>query len=43
MGTCRMTPEEHGGFVDPNLNVYHVQGFKVADLSIVPSNEGCNT
>ncbi|KAK7727648.1 hypothetical protein SLS53_006697 [Cytospora paraplurivora] len=43
MGTCKMAPLEDGGVVDPVLNVYGVQGLKVADLSIPPSNVGCNT
>lgn len=31
------------GVVDPSLNVYGVQGLKIADLSIVPRNIGANT
>ncbi len=33
-----MKPRETGGVVDSKLNVYGVQGLKVADLSIPPSN-----
>ena len=33
-----MKPREAGGVVDSKLNVYGVQGLKVADLSIPPSN-----
>ncbi|KAI1326782.1 GMC oxidoreductase [Xylariaceae sp. FL0255] len=43
LGTCRMSTVREGGVVDPNLNVYGVEGMKVADLSISPSNLGCNT
>ncbi|KAI1368349.1 GMC oxidoreductase [Xylaria arbuscula] len=43
-GTCRMSLGlEQGGVVDANLNVYGVEGLKVADLSIIPGNVGCNT
>jgi len=38
-----MKPRERGGVLDPRLNVYGVQGLKVADLSICPSNVGANT
>ena len=38
-----MKPLERGGVVDPRLNVYGVQGLKVADLSICPSNVAANT
>jgi len=38
-----MKPRERGGVVDPCLNVYGVQGLKVADLSICPSNVAANT
>ena len=38
-----MKPRERGGVVDPRLNVYGVQGLKVADLSIGPSNVSANT
>ncbi|KAF8840047.1 alcohol oxidase [Paxillus ammoniavirescens] len=43
LGTCAMKPKEQGGVVDPRLNVYGVQGLKVADLSIAPSNVASNT
>jgi len=36
-------PREQGGVVDSRLNVYGVQGLKVADLSIAPSNVNANT
>ena len=35
-----MKPRKQGGVVDPRLNVYGVQGLKVADMSICPSNVG---
>jgi len=38
-----MKPRERGGVVDPCLSVYGVQGLKIADLSIGPSNVGANT
>ena len=38
-----MKPHERGGVVDPRLNVYGVQGLKIADLSICPSNVAANT
>ncbi|KAI0091334.1 alcohol oxidase-like protein [Irpex rosettiformis] len=43
LGTCAMKPRETGGVVDSKLNVYGVQGLKVADLSIPPSNVAANT
>jgi choline dehydrogenase-like flavoprotein len=43
LGSCKMAALENGGVVDANLSVYGVQGLKVADLSIPPSNVGCNT
>lgn len=43
MGTCKMAPLSENGVVDPNLSVHGVQGLKIADLSIAPSNIGCNT
>lgn len=43
LGTCKMAPREEMGVVDPYLNVFGVQGLKVADLSIVPENVGANT
>ncbi|KAI1076642.1 putative alcohol oxidase [Whalleya microplaca] len=42
MATCKMAPKENNGVVDPKLSVYGVQGLKVADISILPSNIGCN-
>jgi len=38
-----MKPRQRGGVVDPRLNVYGVQGLKVADMSIAPSNVAANT
>jgi len=43
LGTCAMKPRERGGVVDPKLNVYGVEGLKVADVSIPPSNVNSNT
>ncbi|KAJ8123515.1 hypothetical protein ONZ43_g561 [Nemania bipapillata] len=43
IGTCKMAPRDKHGVVDPVLNVYGVQGLKVADLSISPHNVGANT
>lgn len=43
MGTCAMKPHAEGGVVDSKLNVYGLQGLKVADLSIAPSNVSANT
>ncbi|KAF3768163.1 alcohol dehydrogenase [Cryphonectria parasitica EP155] len=43
MGTCKMASFKDDGVVDRNLNVYGVKSLKVADLSITPSNVGCNT
>lgn len=43
LGTAAMRPRAQGGVVDENLNVYGVQGLKVADLSICPENVGANT
>ncbi|KAA1469916.1 alcohol oxidase-like protein [Dentipellis sp. KUC8613] len=43
LGTCAMKPREEGGVVDPKLNVYGLQGLKVADMSIAPGNVGANT
>ncbi|PPQ91713.1 hypothetical protein CVT25_012854 [Psilocybe cyanescens] len=42
IGTCAMKPRERGGVVDARLNVYGVQGLKVADCSIAPGNVGAN-
>ena len=33
LGTCAMKPRENGGAVDPKLNVYGVEGLKVAGQS----------
>ena len=41
LGTCVMKPREKGGVVDPRLNVYGIEGLKVADLSICPTNVAC--
>ena len=43
LGTCKMAPREKKGVVDPKLNVYGVQGLKLADLSVPPENVGANT
>jgi alcohol oxidase len=43
MATCKMAPFDQDGVVDANLNVYGVQGLKLADLSIAPANVGANT
>jgi len=43
VGTCAMKPRDQGGVVDAHLNVYGVQGLKVADLSICPTIVGNNT
>ncbi|OAR00279.1 hypothetical protein LLEC1_06101 [Akanthomyces lecanii] len=43
MGTCKMKPRELGGAVDAALNVYGVEGLKIADLSIAPDNVSGNT
>jgi len=43
LGTCAMKLRKRGGVVDPLLNVYGVQGLKIADLSICPSNVAANT
>jgi alcohol oxidase len=42
-GTCKMLPRERFGVIDDKLSVYGVDGLKVADLSIPPSNVGANT
>lgn len=42
MATCKMAPKENNGVVDPTLSVYGIQGLKIADISILPSNIGCN-
>jgi len=38
-----MKPRDQSGVVDSKLNVYGVQGLKIADLSICPDNVGSNT
>ncbi|KAG6329171.1 hypothetical protein ID866_9918 [Astraeus odoratus] len=49
LGTCAMKPRDQGGVVDARLNVYGVEGLKVAvlnplkDMSIAPKNVGTNT
>ncbi|KAJ7158537.1 GMC oxidoreductase-domain-containing protein [Mycena filopes] len=43
LGTCAMKPRNEMGVVNDRLNVYGVQGLKVADMSIPPSNVGANT
>lgn len=43
LGTCKMGPREKGAAVDEKLNVYGVEGLKLADLSIAPENVGANT
>ncbi|PUU72830.1 GMC oxidoreductase-domain-containing protein [Tuber borchii] len=43
IGTCAMKPREEGGVVDSKLDVYGVEGLKLADLSICPGNVGANT
>jgi alcohol oxidase len=43
LGTCKMASREKGGFVDASLNVYGIEGLKVADLSAPPGNVGANT
>lgn len=35
-GTCSMTPEKHGGVVDPRLRVYRTANVRVVDASIFP-------
>lgn len=43
LGTCKMTPRDDGGVVDAHISVYGVQGLKIADLSVPPSNIAANT
>lgn len=43
IGTCAMKPLAKRGVVDSRLNVYGVEGLKVADLSICPANVSANT
>ncbi|KAF9036252.1 GMC oxidoreductase-domain-containing protein [Panaeolus papilionaceus] len=42
-GTCAMKARKDGGVVDDRLNVYGVEGLKIADCSIFPENVGANT
>ncbi|RPD77156.1 alcohol oxidase-like protein [Lentinus tigrinus ALCF2SS1-7] len=43
LGTCAMKRREDNGVVDSRLNVYGVDGLKIADLSICPGNVAANT
>ncbi|KAI0773655.1 alcohol oxidase-like protein [Fomes fomentarius] len=43
LGTCAMKSREQGGVVDSRLNVYGVDGLKIADMSIAPGNVAANT
>ncbi|KAF1999190.1 GMC oxidoreductase [Amniculicola lignicola CBS 123094] len=43
LGTCAMAPREEKGTVDCHLNVYGVEGLKIADMSIPPQNVAANT
>ncbi|KAI1861939.1 hypothetical protein JX265_009442 [Neoarthrinium moseri] len=43
LGTCKMAPREEFGVMDECPSVYGVEGLKIADLSIPPSNVGANT
>ncbi|KAI1383549.1 alcohol oxidase-like protein [Hypoxylon trugodes] len=43
LGTCKMAPRDKAGVVDANLGVYGIEGLKVADLGIVPTNVAANT
>ncbi|KAJ6624000.1 GMC oxidoreductase-domain-containing protein [Mycena sp. CBHHK59/15] len=43
LGTCAMKPPGDMGVVDERLNVYGVEGLKVADISIAPANVAANT
>ncbi|KZT03332.1 GMC oxidoreductase [Laetiporus sulphureus 93-53] len=40
---CAMKARDKDGVVDSQLNVYGVQGLKVADMSIAPANVASNT
>jgi alcohol oxidase len=43
LGTAKLAPRDKMGVVDEDLDVYGVDGLKVADLSIVPKNVAANT
>lgn len=43
IGTAKMAPREEMGVVQPNLDVYGVQGLKIVDLSVPPENVASNT
>ncbi|OCH90859.1 alcohol oxidase-like protein [Obba rivulosa] len=43
VGTTWHSPREQNGVVDSRLNVYGVEGLKVADMSIAPANVSANT
>ncbi|KAI8986149.1 alcohol oxidase-like protein [Trametes punicea] len=43
LGTCAMKRREEGGVVDSRLNVYGVEGLKIADMSICPTSVSGNT
>jgi alcohol oxidase len=43
LGTCKMAPRDKGGVADASLNVYGIEGLKVADLSVPLENVGANT
>ncbi|KAM0287377.1 hypothetical protein ACHAO9_007781 [Fusarium lateritium] len=43
LGTARIGSRDDFGVVDKNLNVYGLQGLKVADMSVAPKNMGANT
>ncbi len=43
LGTCKMAPLEELGVVNACLGVHGIQGLKVADLSVVPTNSASNT
>ncbi|CAI6334793.1 unnamed protein product [Periconia digitata] len=43
MGTCRMGKDAGEAVVDRELNVFGVEGLKVADLSVPPLNVAANT
>lgn len=43
LGTCKMAPRAEGGVVDARLGVHGVEGLRLADLSVLPVNIGCNS